>query len=443
MEEVLKTSTRVTHILKHKREPCLLLLTEDFILFQLKIHQDGSVTQLLKARLDVRTVTSSIKEDVIFHDIIWTSDGILCAATGTSNVLCWDLEKNESVHFQIPTDLMDQNQCTISLNYLEKSSELMIGTTGGNYIIGTFENPSITKKRQWHMTSMYSLESSDEILFFVQDPEIEHTFAVTKSELFSIEREDLKTLFNDGMAAIQTNQTEVAIYSCNQQKAMAVIDSGLIIKGLAIDRKHLTIWSNTAIQVYEQEQNEWSLLSDFPLTCTVVAMSNESLYIAQSSILIVTNLIGIQKVAVRFPKDEGKPLHLCVSMNLLVIVTDRFAIKLMDINGTEPIPLREPVYCSEKGPHNLLSLRCNADGSTISLLMQLKAASLYEDTTTNELYLLNTEKGEIKKFNLSDHDDNLMDHHWDPSDPRLLCISSLISNKVRLAICDLSRRYKK
>ncbi len=93
MEELLKTSTPVTHILKHKREPRLLLLTDDFVLFQLKIHQDGSVTQLLKARLDVRTVTSTIEEKVIFHDIIWTPDGVLCAALGNSNVLCWDLEK--------------------------------------------------------------------------------------------------------------------------------------------------------------------------------------------------------------------------------------------------------------------------------------------------------------------------------------------------------------
>ena len=435
MEELLKTSTPVTHILKHKREPRLLLLTDDFVLFQLKIHQDGSVTQLLKARLDVRTVISTIEEKVIFHDIIWTPDGVLCAALGNSNVLCWDLEKNESFHFQIPSDSMGENQGTISLNYLEKSSRLMIGTTRGHYIIGTLGNPSITNKRQWHMASTYSLGSTNEILFFHRDPEIGHTIAVTKSELFSIESEDLKTSFNDGMAAIQTNQTEAAIYSCKKNKTMAVIDSGLIIKGLAIDHKHFTIWSNTTVQVYKQVQNEWSLLSDFPLTCTVIAMSKESLYIAQLNTLIVTNLIGIQKVAVRFPKDEGKPLHLCVSMNLLAIVTDRFAIKLMDINGTEPIPLRA-VYFSDKVPHDLLSLRCNADCSKISMLMQSKSASSHSNTITNELYLLNTEKGEIKKFKLSDNDGNIIDHHWDPCDPRLLCISSTSSNKVRFIDCD-------
>ena len=166
------------------------------------------------------------------------------------------------------------------------------------------------------------------------------------------------------------------------------------------------MWSGQEARVYEWSHemgDEKPIeISKFPTTARAIALRDETIFRASNNLVELCNLQGVVRQKITFSEGEGSPTHLDVNGDFLAVATDTGLIKIFQVTRREPKQLGSPgqfhlwaeaqnfisssttdegmrsnnsskagnansVEGSVRG-HAIRSIRCNADGTRISIL---------------------------------------------------------------------------
>jgi intraflagellar transport protein 140 len=223
----------------------------------------------------------------------------------------------------------------------------------------------------------------------------------------------------------------------------------------------------------------------FPTTARAIALRDETIFRASNNLVELCNLQGIVRQKITFSEGEGSPTHLDVNGDYLAVATDTGLIKIFQVTRREPKQLGSPGHFhlwaqaqnflpsntdesvhppgSSKGRsteesargHAIRSIRCNADGTRVSILADHVRSSEVDNEVCrtgegalreleklvwtlcvsvskvhgvsvrirepdSRLHVYDSERdivdshdfGEVRHFPVS--------HYWDPSEPKLL-----------------------
>uniref|UniRef100_G1LNJ6 Intraflagellar transport protein 140 homolog n=1 Tax=Ailuropoda melanoleuca TaxID=9646 RepID=G1LNJ6_AILME len=205
----------------------------------------------------------------------------------------------------------------------------------------------------------------------------------------------------------------------------------------------IAVWNGKQVVVFEPSgamlRNAGTFLCESP----VVAMHEENVYTVEPNRVQVRTWQGTVKQLLPFSEAEGNPCFFDVCGNFLVVGTDLAHFKSFDLSRREA-----KVHCSDKnvaalipGTAGMASLRCNASGSKISVLLSKADNSpdsriCFYDVEMDTVTILDFKTGQIDRRETvsfsgqeteKSHgfvDESLMDlipvnHFWDQSEPRL------------------------
>lgn len=164
------------------------------------------------------------------------------------------------------------------------------------------------------------------------------------------------------------------------------------------------MWNGQEARVYEWSDemgdSKPQQTAKFPTKARAIALRDETIFRASSNLVELCNLQGIVRQKITFSEGEGSPTHLDVNGDYLAVATDTGLIKIFQVTRREPKQLGSPGHfhlwaqaqnllppntAGETGRsggltktrhlpdgasrgHAIRSIRCNADGTRVSIL---------------------------------------------------------------------------
>ncbi len=369
------------------------------------------------------------------RDTLLSPHGHLICMTSKGNIQCFDLNNDENYELKLPTDPQkgDVVNSDMPVSIATNNKFIAVYSQSKRCIFWGFDADS----KDWTIVSSTRVDAIDNstgaYLKFVNN-----SLAIISQSNVSlvVERYSLSTNA-DGLVALQTGLSTVAIFNEEDQEAFAVLDTGMIVTGITMDMKHICVWSANEIHIYMIDGcSQCELFSEIALKAQSVAIYENSLFIAKDSSLLVTDLCGVQKLTISLSAEEGKLIFLETSCDKLAMMTSLGTIKTMDISSKEPKLLTvgcidlEQLY---KGSHHsqVISVKCNADATIMSILSE-------SSSSTRQMHILDTKNVSIVALeNMFGNDNFITGHCWDPVFPRLFACESRSKVETRSRIMTL------
>ena len=243
--------------------------------------------------------------------------------------------------------------------------------------------------------------------------------------------------YNEGTAAIQVEQNLVLV----DHSALLSVQPQLAIKGMACDARHLVIWSGNEIQVYRMFDSRIELLSEMQLQSRSISMYKDSLYIASGNKLLITSLMGVQRLSVFFPEGEGEPMLMNLCCSILAVVTKTGTLKLFDVSKKEPSLLHKPqnLYKFVRNDDcfgEIISVKCNATGSLVSILVS------NNNNGDTYVYVYNISRQSLTELHCGNVSTPFSNHFWDSAETRLLAVEAN-SIPSEAMVCNSMKSFSK
>ena len=135
--------------------------------------------------------------------------------------------------------------------------------------------------------------------------------------------------------------------------------------------------------------------AEFASSARAMALRDETIFRASTNVVELCNFQGVIRQKITFSDGEGAPTHLDINGDYLAVATDIGLLKIFQVTRREPKQLGSPGYFrlwvnSQDRPstlsevhglnrstslnpieisgHAIRSIRCNADGTRISIL---------------------------------------------------------------------------
>jgi hypothetical protein len=182
------------------------------------------------------------------------------------------------------------------------------------------------------------------------------------------------------ISVVQCSNNSVSIHLGGLTEAW-VEDTSLVIKGLSVARSCFAVWSGKMARVYRVDAQLRSIEPIEPFLTPGLAMAvadsvhitEESLFIADQSLVRVVNFFGVQKGSISFTEAEGLPSHVDINGKFLAVLTNTGVIKILDVTApTKPKLLGsagrvyDPVTGMEIGASSLIGKPVSGAGSSSS-----------------------------------------------------------------------------
>ena len=396
--------TRVIH--SNKETATLILITQSLNLIQMEV-KDGlfEISRIVKLGISLS----------FEHDTLYYPHGHLICMTTEGKLLCFDLRSDENYELlQATSDVHENiiNGTHESLAIASYEDYLVNCTRGGICIFWTFDNVS----NHWIIAESVPVQT-------IEDRKVKCTFSsnsliITSDYNVTLvdNRYSSSSNFNNTVA-LQTGLSTVVILNEADHGVFAFLDIGIDLIDIEMDNNHICIWNDTEVHVYKIDGcNKCELFSNIAIRVQDIAIHEDSLYLAKESSLLVTDMFGVQRLTITLPPEEGKILFLDTSCDQLAMMTSCGVIKTMDIRKREPKLLangRLDLNHLCGSHHRVVSMKCNADGSILSILSE-SASNFQElhfyDSNTENIVLLEHFDGQ---------DSKIMSQYWDPSFSRL------------------------
>lgn len=143
------------------------------------------------------------------------------------------------------------------------------------------------------------------------------------------------------------------------------------VSGAFATKDAIAVWNGKQVVVFEPSGATLRTAGTFLCESPVLAMYEDNVYTVEPNRVQVRTWQGTVKQLLLFSEAEGNPCFLDVCGNFLVVGTDLAHFKSFDLSRREA-----KVHCGDKnltalipGAVAVASLRCNASGSKISILL--------------------------------------------------------------------------
>nr|KAF6440755.1 intraflagellar transport 140 [Rousettus aegyptiacus] len=215
------------------------------------------------------------------------------------------------------------------------------------------------------------------------------------------------------------------------------------ISGVFATKDAVAVWNGKQVVIFELSGATLRNAGTFFCESPVLAMHEENVYTVEPNRVQVRTWQGTVKQLLLFSETEGNPCFFDICGNFLVVGTDLAHFKSFDLSRREA-----KVHCSCKnlaelvpGVGGIASLRCNANGNKISILLSKADNSpdskiCFYDVEMDTVTIFDFKTGQIDwretltfngqeaKKNHGFVDERLahlvpVSHFWDQSEPRL------------------------
>lgn len=420
-----------------KRE-ALVAVTENLLLSLYLVTPEGEVEEMMKVKLSGKTGHHA--------DIALIEGSLLVTATGESALRFWDLDRGEN-YVLSPEEKFgfEKGENINCVSYCKVKGLLAAGTNKGRVAMwrkvpGPQSSRGVEGKDRWTLQTPTELEGN---ITQIKWGSRKNLLAVNNiSSVVILSEQAMSSHFHQQVAVVQVSPSLLSVSFLSTGLTHS-LRTDMHISGVFATKDAVAVWNGKQVVIFELSGATLRNAGTFLCESPVLAMHEENVYTVEPNRVQVRTWQGTVKQLLLFSETEGNPCFFDICGNFLVVGTDLAHFKSFDLSRREA-----KVHCSCKnlaelvpGVGGIASLRCNANGNKISILLSKADNSpdskicFYDvemDTVTTFDFKTGqidwretlTFNGQETKKNHAFLDERLahlvpVSHFWDQSEPRL------------------------
>ncbi|KAG9476789.1 hypothetical protein GDO78_002272 [Eleutherodactylus coqui] len=435
----MDSPARKLHFLEKKS--ILVVVTENLLLLQFFVSPEGDAEEISKVKLSGRIGKAA--------DIICVNNALLITATGESVIRFWDLERDDNYVLFLDEKLGFEAEEVINcITYCHAKAILAAGTNKGKVAMWSKVSDGRKSlrtegKASWKLNTPTELEGN---ITQIKWGSSKNLLAVNNlSSVLVLSEHVMSSHFHQQVAAIQVapSQLSLTYFSTGTRHSLK---TDMYIKGVFVTKDSVAVWNGKLVTVYELSgptlRNAGSFASESP----VLAVHEENIYTVEPSRVQIRTLQGTVKQLLSFSVLEGNPCMLDICGTFLVVATDAAHFKLFDLSRREAKAHSNCKSLSELMPGlgSIVSIRCNANGSKVSILANradghLDSKMYFYDVDLDTMSFFDFWNGQAdQQESPSNMDTNVpestklldripISHFWDQNEPRLLVCEAMLA----------------
>ncbi|KAM4819952.1 intraflagellar transport protein 140 homolog [Thomomys bottae] len=442
--QVASTDSAIQTLFYIEKREALVVVTEKLLLSLYVVTPEGEAEEVMKVKLSGKTGHRA--------DMTLIEGSLLVTAIGESVLRFWDLERGEN-YILSPEEKFgfEKGENINCVCYCKAKGLLAAGTSKGRIamwrkVLGPPNSCAAEGKDMWALRTPTELEGN---ITQIKWGSRKNLLAVSTSSSVSILSEQaLSSHFNQLVAAVQVSPSLLNVSFLSTAGSYS-LRTDMHISGVFTTKDAVAVWNGKQVAIFEPSGTTLRNAGSFLCESPVLAMYEESVYTVEPNRVQVRTWQGTVKQLLLFSETEGNPCILDICGTFLVVGTDLAHFKSFDLSRREA-----KVHCNCKNLAELVpgmgaisSLRCNASGSKISILLSKTDSSpdsklCFYDVEMDTVTVFDFKTGQIDQretlsFNGLETnksrvfaDESLtnyipVSHFWDQSEPRLFVCAAV------------------
>uniref|UniRef100_A0A803XVH6 Intraflagellar transport 140 n=1 Tax=Meleagris gallopavo TaxID=9103 RepID=A0A803XVH6_MELGA len=446
---ILSADNLVQKLLFMEKKDALVVITENLLLSLHTITLEGDAKELMKVKLSGKTGNSA--------DIILIDHSLIVTAMGETVLRFWDLDRGEN--YVLSPDVQfgfEAGECMNCVSYCSAKGLLAAGTNKGrvamwrNVSVSSQSTGALEGKEKWKLHASTELEGN---ITQIKWGSRKNLLAVNSiSSVVILSEQAMSCHYNQQVAAVQVSPSlfNVTFFSTGTTHNLHV---DMTVNGVFATKDAVVFWNGKEVTVFECSEDTLRNAGSFLCDSPVLSVHGENLYTVEPNRVQVRTWQGTVKQLLVFSEAEGNPCLLDVCGNFLAVGTDLSHFKIFDLSRREA-----KVHCNSKnfselfpGLGNIASVKCNANGSKVSILVSKGNGSTdskicFYDVEMDKVTLFDfkVEQGigrdELSSGHGTDrsvveypelHNHIPVCHFWDCSEPRLFVCETIPETGVQ------------
>ncbi|XP_049758868.1 intraflagellar transport protein 140 homolog isoform X2 [Elephas maximus indicus] len=422
-----------------KRE-ALVVVTETLLLSLYTVMPEGKAEEVMKVKLSGKTGRRA--------DMALIEGSLLVMAIGETVLRFWDLERGEN-YVLSPEEKFgfEKGENINCVSYCKGKA----GTDRGRVAMwrkapDPQSSLGTEGKDKWALQTPTELEGN---ITQIKWGSRKNLLAVNSiSALVILSEQAMAAHFHQQVAAVQLSSSllHVAFLAAGTTYSLR---TDMHVSGVFATKDAVAVWNGKQVVIFEPSGAMLRNAGTFLCESLVLVMHEESVYTVEPNRVQVRTWQGTVKQLLPFSETEGSPCLLDICGSFLVVGTDLAHFKSFDLSRREA-----KVHCNCKnlaelvpGIGGIASLRCNASGNKISLLLTKADNSpdsricLYDVemdmVTTFDFRTGQIDRRQMLSFNGQETrkssvfaDESLalhipVSHFWDQTEPRLFVCEAI------------------
>uniref|UniRef100_A0A8C3YVH3 Intraflagellar transport 140 n=1 Tax=Catagonus wagneri TaxID=51154 RepID=A0A8C3YVH3_9CETA len=429
---VAATDSCVQALFYVEKREALVAVTESLLLCLFTVTPEGEATEVLKVKLSGRTGHRP--------DVALIEGSLLVSATGEAVLRFWDLDRGENYLLSPDEEFgFEKGENLNCISYCGVKGLLAAGTDRGRVAMwrkvpGRPSGRGLEGRDRWSLHTPTELEGN--IIQLKWGSRKSLLAANSLSSVVVLSEQAVSSHFHQQAAVVQVSPRLLSVSFLSTGTTHS-LRTDMHISGVCATKDAVAIWNGKQVVIFEPSGATLQSAGSFLCESPVLAMHEDSVYTVEPNRVQVRTWQGTVKQLLLFSETEGNPCCLDICGNFLVVGTDLAHFKSFDLSRREA-----KVHCSCRslaelvpGAGGMVSLKCNADGSKISILLSKADNSpdskiCFYDVDTDTAAVLDFKTGQRSKTeafsfrSLSLDGERLTDlvplsHFWDQSEPRL------------------------
>lgn len=443
--DVQQLSSAIDALLFFEETSKLVVITRSLMLMQYLVAEDGHVNRVSHGKLSAQ---AELAEKGL-RSLNWVGPGLLAAATNEKMIRLYDLVTDETYNLSLSVlgDMVDRNDQVLTMAFSPIDRYLAVGTRGGLLVIWRYIGPVRDLRGSTDGKVAASSPSDWELHYKVALPSLVHHLewssgqgtlgVVLEYNVLVLSEAVLHSVCCGDLAVLQSNASEIAINvgasTCH------MVDTRMIVKGIATSRSCLVVWSGKGARVYTVDLSDGrsEAFDPFATTAQSIAIGDSThlveavLFLAEGANISVANFKGVRKGTISFSEGEGQPELIDIKGKYLAAITTKGILKVFDVSQpTKPKSMGSACnfFASESTTtvegRRIRCIRVNSEGTRVAVIVDKIKGALKVRHPDPKLYVYDRNKGGVITYDFSLQMKCPFAMEWDDSDDRLIAVEA-------------------
>ncbi|KAG8433191.1 hypothetical protein GDO86_017467 [Hymenochirus boettgeri] len=420
-----------------EKKSVLIIITENLLLSQFFIGTDGNAEEISKVKLSGKMGQTA--------DILWVDNSLLITATGENVIRFWDLEREDNYALSLDEQLgFEAGEALNCISYCSAKAILAAGTSKGRVAMWSKQSQKSVRsdgKDIWKLQTPTELEEN---ILQIQWGSPRNLAINSFTSVLILSEQVMSAHLHQQVAAIQVAPTQLNVTYINTETTHN-LRTDVYIKGVFVTKSIVVVWNGKTVTVYELTGPTLTNSGSFSCESPVLVVHEENIYTVETNRVQIWTLQGTVKQLLPFSETEGNPCMLDICGHFLAVATDTAHFKIFDLSRREAKAHSNCINLSQMVPGvgSIASLKCNSNGSKVSILANRSDGNLdskmyFYDVELDTVTYFDFWNGEAEQEETSHNSDIdnkkkvLLDrvpvsHFWDETEPRLLVCEAMLA----------------